>query len=299
VAVAARSFRAPGSLRDDRVLPGTRILAIALLPVLLYASTVLVLFPGHTNDLWAWRIRAHMSSFALAVPYTAGIYFFGRLLLDGRWHRFAAGFLPVGTFVTAEGIATIVHWDLFTRDRPPFWLWTFLYLTTPFIVPALWWRNRTTDPGTPEDDDVELPRVARVGFLVAGVCQMTIAGFLLVFANTAVDIWPWPLTPLTARSTAGWFAFGLVGLMLARERRWSAARVVIEAMMIGFAIALIGVVRAWDEFDRGRVATWVFLPTVAAALILMLLLYVVMERERFTRRRRAPGGSDAAIPAGG
>jgi hypothetical protein len=287
MAVAARSLTPAESVRDDRVLPETRVFAIALIPVLLYASIVLVLFPGSTQDLWAWRIRAHMSSFALAVPYTAGIYFFVRLLLDGRWHRFAAGFLPVGTFVTAEGIATIVHWDLFTRDMPPFWLWTFLYLTTPFIVPVLWWRNRRTEPGTPEDDDVVIPGIARVGFLVAGVCQLTIAGFLLLFAGTAVRIWPWPLTPLTARSTAGWFAFGLVGVMLAQEKRWSAARVVIEAMMIGFAIAVIGVVRAWDEFDTGRVTTWVFLATVGVALALMVVLYAVMERRRFGRRQVA------------
>jgi NADH:ubiquinone oxidoreductase subunit K len=280
VAVAERPIAAPEFVRDDRVLPETRVFAIALIPVLLYASTVLVLLPGHTHDLWAWRIRAHMSSFALAVPYTAGIYYFVRLLLDGRWHRFAAGFLPVGTFVTAEGIATVVHWDLFTRDMPPFWLWTFLYLTTPFIVPVLWWRNRRTDPGTPEADDVVLPTFARKGFLVAGISQIAIAGFLLVFPGTATDIWPWPLTPLTARSTAGWFAFGLVGVMLARETRWSAARIVIEAMMIGFAIALVGVVRAWDEFDHGRVTTWIFLATVAAVLAFMIALYAVMEKRR-------------------
>ena len=284
MAVAARPSSSSEFARDDRVLPETRIFAIALIPVLLYASTVLVLFPGHTHDLWAWRIRAHMSSFALAVPYTAGIYYFVRLLLDGRWHRFAAGFLPVGTFVTAEGIATVVHWDLFTRDMPPFWLWTFLYLTTPFIVPVLWWRNRRTDPGSPEDDDAVLPVFARTGFLVAGVSQLAIAGFLLLFPGTAIDIWPWPLTPLTARSTAGWFAFGLVGVMLARETRWSAARVVIEAMMIGFAIALVGVARAWDEFDHGRVTTWIFLATVAAMLVFMVGLYAFMERRRGAAR---------------
>jgi hypothetical protein len=277
---AATPVAVPEIVRDDRVLRETRVFAMALIPVLLYASIALVLFPGHTDDLWAWRIKSHMSSFALAVPYTAGIYFFVRLLLDGRWHRFAAGFLPVGTFVTAEGIATIVHWDLFTRDMAPFWLWTFLYLTTPFIVPVLWWRNRLTDPGTPEADDVVLPRFARGGFLVAGVCQLAIAGFLLLFAGTAADIWPWPLTPLTARSTAGWFAFGLVGVMLARETRWSAARIVIESMMIGFAVAVVGIARAWDEFDRGRPATWVFLTTVAVMLAFMVVLYAVLERRR-------------------
>jgi hypothetical protein len=272
-------------IRTDRVLLETRVLAVVVVPVLLTASIVLLLFPDRTEDLFAWPIKAHMSAFALAVPYAAGVYYFGRLLLDGLWHRVAAGLLPVGAFVTVEAIATVLHWDRFTHDKPAVWLWASLYLTTPLIVPLVWWRNRTTDPGTPEADDVVFPRPARIAFLVAGLAQLVIVLFLILFPSAAIDIWPWPLTPLTARSTAGWFAFGLVGVMLARETRWSAARVIVEALLLGLAIALVSVVRAWDEFDTGRVTTWAFLGTLAAATALMIPLYALMERRRRERRR--------------
>jgi hypothetical protein len=91
---AATPVAVPEIVRDDRVLRETRVFAMALIPVLLYASIVLVLFPGHTHDLWAWRIKSHMSSFALAVPYTAGIYFFVRLLLDGAGIASPRAFCP-------------------------------------------------------------------------------------------------------------------------------------------------------------------------------------------------------------
>jgi preprotein translocase subunit SecY len=281
------------AVRDDRVLLETRVLAVCVIPVLLTASIVLLVLPNKTKDLFAWPIQAHMSSFALAVPYAAGIYYFARLLLDGRWHRVAAGLLPVGAFVTVEGLATVVHWDRFTHDNPAFWLWAFLYLTTPVIVPTIWWRNRRTDPGVPEVDDVVLPLAARIGFLVAGTGQLMIAVFLVTLPNTGIDIWPWPLTPLTARSTAGWFAFGLAGIMLARETRWSAARVIVEAILLGLAIGLVSVVRAWNEFDTSHIATWVFLATLVAATVLLIVLYAVMERRRRPRRQQLASGLSA------
>lgn len=281
-------------IRDDRVLLETRILAVVVVPVLLWASAVLLVFPSETEEHFAWPIKAHMSSFALAVPYLAGAYYFSRLLLDGRWHRFAAGLLPVGAFVTAEAIATVLHWDRFTHDIPAFWLWASLYLTTPLIIPLVWWRNQQTDPGTPEVHDVNLPTAARVSLLVTGVCQLSIASFLLIFPGSAIDIWPWPLTPLTARSTAGWFAFGLVGVMLARQTRWSAARVIVEAMLLGFGLAVVCVIRAWDEFDQELVTTWIFLATLAVVLVLMSVLYVAME----ARRRRVVRGQAAIADEG-
>jgi hypothetical protein len=268
------------AVRDDRLLVETRVLAGVVIPVLLIASTVLLGFPSKTKDLFAWPIQAHMSSFALAVPYAAGVYYFARFLLNGRWHRVAAGLLPVGSFVTVEALATVLHWDRFTHDSPAFWLWASLYVMTPVIVPLIWWRNRATDPGAPEVDDVVLPLAARMGFLVAGAGQLMVALFLVLLPNTAIDIWPWPLTPLTARSTAGWFAFGLAGIMLARETRWSAARVIVEAILLGLAIGLASVVRAWEEFDTGRITTWVFLATLGAATVLLILLYAAMERRR-------------------
>ena len=268
------------AVRDDRVLRETRVLAATVIPALLAGSTILFVFPTHTGDLFAWDIKAHMSGAALAVPYIAGAYFFARVLTGSRWHHFGAGLLPVAAFTWAQGIATGLHWDLFNHDHVAFWAWALIYLTTPFLVPLVWWRNQARDPGTPDADDVEIPRAAHIGFALAGVGQLTIALFLVLFPSTAIDIWPWHLTPLTARTTAGWFAFGLFFLMLVRETRWSAARITFQALLLGLALALVSVVRYWEEFHTERVATWVFVVGLVALTALMALLYAVMERAR-------------------
>ena len=271
--------------RDDRLLPETRVLAATVIPALLAASIILFLFPAHTGSLFAWEIKAHMSGAALAVPYIAGAYFFLRVLTGSRWHRFGAGLLPVAAFTWVQGIATVLHWDLFNHDHVAFWAWALIYLTTPFLVPLVWWRNRATDPGTPDADDAVLPYRARLGFAAAGIGQLVIAVFLVAFPSTAIDIWPWHLTPLTARTTAGWFAFGLFFLMLLREPRWSAARVTFQALLLGLSLALVSVVRWWEEFHTERVTTWLFVFGLVALTALMAGLYAVMER------RRGPGFS--------
>jgi hypothetical protein len=66
--------------------------------------------------------------------------------------------------------------------------------------------------------------------------------------------------------------------MLARETRWSGTRVLVQTMLVGTAVAIACTVRAWDELDTGRAATWVLVAAIAAGAVLLSLLYVTMER---------------------
>jgi uncharacterized membrane protein HdeD (DUF308 family) len=67
--------------------------------------------------------------------------------------------------------------------------------------------------------------------------------------------------------------------MLARETRWSGGRILVETMLLGVAVAVVSVVRAWDEFDTGRAATWIFVAALGAAAVLLSFLYATMQRE--------------------
>jgi hypothetical protein len=84
------------------------------------------------------------------------------------------------------------------------------------------WRNRVTDPRSAEAIDAVVPLAPRAAVFVADT-MAAIAVVLLVATRTAIGIWAWHLTPLTARSRAGWFAFGVVRIVLFRETWWSGA----------------------------------------------------------------------------
>src|SRR5690349_13874865 len=134
-------------VRTDRILPETRWISAIIVPFLVVAFIILYLLPDHTQALFAWGIQPRMSAMMLGAAYIGGAYLFVRAATHARWHWVKVGFLPVTTFATLMGIATILHWDRFNHGSLSFIAWVGLYFTTPFMVFLLWLRNRSTDPG--------------------------------------------------------------------------------------------------------------------------------------------------------
>jgi hypothetical protein len=262
--------------RDDRVLPGTRALALFIVPFLL-AAFVLFLFPARSGDWFAWPVKPRMTPLIMGAGYLAGAYFFTRVVFARQWHRVHLGFLPITAFTIFEEIATLRHLDRFVHDRVVFWIWTGLYTITPVLVPLAWWLNRKRDPGTLEAGDVYVP--SRVRALLAGVgsVQCVIAAILLLSPSTMIDVWPWTLTPLTAGVLGGWFALpGVVALMMAIDGRWSAIRITLQSQAIGLTLILVGVARAWDDFDTSNVVTYLFVGGIAFLLAGLAALAMYM-----------------------
>ncbi|GAB3085132.1 hypothetical protein [Pedococcus soli] len=242
---------------DDRVLGTTRALSAFIAPFLLVAFVILYGFPGQTARVWSWPIQAQMTSMLLASAYLGGCYFFLRVLLvERRWVAVRAGFVSVALFATLLGIATIIHWDKFVHDRLAFWLWAGLYFTAPFLVAAAWFANqRYAAPSAP--DAPRLGRVAR--WSVAGVGGLAVLTGLLMFAAPAraVTVWPWALTPLTARVVGATFCLGAAGLAVLIDDRWDTVRLMRRVQLVMFALILVAAVRARHEFLTDRPLTWV------------------------------------------
>src|SRR5204863_1151364 len=153
---------------NDRILPVTRWISVIIVPFLVAAFVILYLFPDHTQELFAWGIQPRMSAMMLGAAYMAGAYFFGRAATHARWHWVKVGFLPVTTFATLMGIATILHWDRFNHGYISFFAWVGLYFTTPFIVFLLWLRNRSTDPDPHASRNRRVPRLVRLVIGIVG-----------------------------------------------------------------------------------------------------------------------------------
>ena len=170
----------------DRVLPLTRGVAAAIVPFLVVAFAVLYPFPGDTKRLFAWQIRPTMTPMVLGAVYLGGSYFFLRAVRARRWHTVAGGFLPVGSFATLMGIATILHWNKFLHGNVAFWLWAGLYFTTPFLVWGVWAvnRGRATKPGP---GDLLLSPAARAVMAGTGALAVVVGLYLFLLPTQAVD----------------------------------------------------------------------------------------------------------------
>jgi hypothetical protein len=271
-------------LGQDRILPLTRWVAGLILPFLLVAWGILYLFPARTADLFAWPITPPMTAMLMGAGYLAGAYFFARLLRGRRWSHFAAGFPPVAAFASLMMIATFLHWDRFTQGHVSFWTWFILYLTTPFIVSGVWLVNRRVSKTAPESGDTPLPGALRLAFGVLGAALVLLGLLLFVQPQRMIAVWPWTVTPLTARALLSFFLLSaLTEMSLAFRTYWSEIRYVLQGQMLGLALMLLAALLAWESLQPAEAALWLFLGAMALLLLSNAILYLSME----TRRGRA------------
>ncbi len=271
---------------DDRILPLTRIVAGAVVPVLILAFLILYFTPERSGERFAWSIQPGMTAMFMGAGYLGGAWLFVHAATGRRWHRVAPGFLPVTAFTAAMLAATVLHWDRFDPGHFPFVLWLALYVITPFLIPLLWLLNRGAEPGTPEAGDVVVPRFAGLGLLILGLLLLTFAAAGFASPGWMIGIWPWALTPLTARVLSGWFALlGVGGIVIGRESRWSSWRTGLQSIGLWQLLVLAAAVVRSGDFPAG-LANW-YLASVAAVVAGMLILYVAMERRRTRQPVRA------------
>lgn len=269
---------------DDRVLLSTRLVAAFVIIILALAVWVLYLYPDQTDQFFAWTIKPRMTPLAMGAGYAMGAYFFARVLTSSRWHRAALGFIPITVFTIFMLLATLLHWDRFHQGTPSFGLWVVVYVITPFLVPLIWLRNRAADPGTPEPGDLIVPSLVRRAAGIAGLAVTLFGILIFLVPDLAIRIWPWQLTPLTARVLAGWSMLpGIGGLVLSRETRWSGGwRVMVEAVTFGAVLFFIGVARAWSDWQFTNPLNGMILVILVLSLVLILFLYIRVEATRRT-----------------
>lgn len=269
-------------MKDDRILPVTRLVSAAVIPFLWLAFLILFFYPDQSGERFAWAIRPHTTAMYMAAGYLGGSWLFIQAVLGRRWHRIQGGFLPITAFTWFMLIATFLHWDRFSHGRLGFTLWLILYIVTPFLVPALWLANRGTNSGEPEAGDILIsPAVLFILKLIsAGSLIYAAAGFLA--PDIVITTWPWTLTPLTARVMCGWVALlGVGAFTLSRERRWSGWKVPLESIGIWHILVFVAAFLNPGDFTNGLV-NW-YTAAIGGMLMGILVFYPVMER----RRRKA------------
>jgi hypothetical protein len=259
-----------GVTAPDRVLIATRVLAAIIVPVLVAAFILLYLFSNDTGRLFAWPIKPPMSAMMLGATYLGGAYFFTRVVFTKRWHTVQLGFIPVTTFAAIMGIATLLHWDKFTHGLFAFQLWALLYFGLPFVIPVVWYLNQRVNKGTHLPAESRFPRGLRIAIGVLGAILAISSAILLLFPQVMIPVWPWTITPLTARALAAMFALpGLVGLGVAIDGRWSSASIIFQAQALAILLFLLAILINRAEIHWGVWSAWTFLTGLLLVMILI------------------------------
>lgn len=264
---------------DDRILPITRIVAVMVVPFLWLAFLILFFYPDSSGERFAWAIKPHMTAMYMGAGYLGGSWVFINAIVGKRWHRIAAGFLPVTTFTWFMLISTLLHWDRFSHGRLGFTLWLVLYIVTPFLVPILWNYNRKAAAVEPEADDLAIsPIVLLILKLIAvGSLLYAIVGF--INPEFVINTWPWTLTPLTARVMCGWIALlGVGAFTMSNEMRWSGWKTPLESIAIWHALVIAAALMNPADF-AGGLLNW-YTIAIGVMVIGICIFYATMEMHR-------------------
>ena len=274
-----------GDAFRDRVLPATRVLAAIVVPFLVVAFGMLYFFPDISGTLFAWPIKPHMSAMMLGATYLGGAYFFTNVIFAKRWHTVRLGFLPVTAFAAILGISTLLHWDKFTHGHPSFISWAVLYFTLPFIIPVVWYLNQRASPAGAPRSETKFPGIFRMVLGLLGVVLIGAAVVFLVAPALMIPLWPWAMSPLTARVMAAMFALaGAVGLGVALDGHWSSARVLFGAQATSVVLFLVAAALSRADFHWEMLTSYTF---VGGMVFVLALIAVAVVQTRRSRPRAA------------
>lgn len=265
------------TFRDDHIFPVTRWVLAAVILVLLFAFAVLYLNPGTTKTNFAWEIKPELTAVFMGAGYISGAYMFVFAVFGKQWHTVKNSILPVSAFAAAMLLVTLLHLDRFRHGSFAFILWLVIYLITPILVPWLWFNNRRTDPVMPEANEKIVPPYIRWAFGLVGL--VTLGYWVVNFIDPAllIAVWPWKLTPLTARVVCAWGTLVSVGgMVLFREQRWSAWRYNLQSIALWQALMVIGSIVHRQDFNNGSLINGYFI-VILLVLVILFILYTWME----------------------
>ncbi|HYT09491.1 MAG TPA: hypothetical protein VEL73_02410 [Mycobacteriales bacterium] len=281
---------------------GTKVLLGIFVALTALATNQLFVLSAHTAEWFAWTINPPLTAAFLGAGYGAG---FLLVLLALRSRAWAYARVPVVTVLVFAALtlaATLLHRDRFhfTTGGPiaefAAWFWLAVYLVVPVAL-ALLVVLQARKPGADAERRRPLPRWLAAVLTVQGAIMLAVGIVLFASPRTAKTLWPWSLTPLTARMVAAWLiAFGVASTLALWERDLQRLEIAAVAYTVFGLLQLVALIRYGDEVRWGSVAAKVYLVVLVTLPPTGAVGWWISVR---ARRRRAAGAPPAAAARAG
>ena len=211
----------------------TRLYFAVVAVVGLVTGAVLLLAPATTGEYFAWPISPPLTAVFMGAGYLGtGVTMAIGLLMARTWGEARLIIPPITVFAASMVAATLLHADRFLWNRLITWLWLGLYCVIVLGAIGIQLIERRRGPAT---NGARLPPPERVALLAVGVATAAWAVPLFVAPTVGAALWPWTLSPLTARVIAGWVAVAATLALIASARGDSAS---IRLPLLGWTITV-------------------------------------------------------------
>lgn len=276
---------------------GVRILLIAFCVLTAAGFVSLFVLADHTSAYFAWTIEPPVTAAFLGSGYGAGFLLSVLSVRAVDWAHIRVPFTTVTAFTWLTAAATFLH-----RDRlhdispgvgpvaePAAWIWLVVYVVVPVAMAAvlvLQGRARPAPGGA------RLPRWLAVALAVEGLTMGAVGLVLFVAPSDGARLWPWTLSPFTARVVAAWLlAFALAAVLAVRAGDLTVLRTATIAYASFGALQLVTVARFAGRLDQGDPRTLGYVLVLGAVTLTGIAGWVLARRTGVGAApgRRVPG----------
>jgi hypothetical protein len=251
------------------------ILGIGCVLVFL-AGAQLFLLAEYTDSYFAWTVNPPLTAAFLGAFFWSA---FVLALLSARaqvWAQARVGVVGVLLFVWLMLVATLLHIDRFhlnSSSPVAAWaarLWLLIYVLDPPILLALLVRQLRVPGGDPPRM-AQLPAWFRLTIAVQGAVAVLAGLALFIEPSLAGVLWPWQLTPLTARAVSAWLlALGVILGQAIWEDDWQRVRAGVVSYLVLGVLQVLTLARYAGDVDWNRPQTWIYLAFVTTVLLVGL-----------------------------
>lgn len=268
--------------------------ALVLFSVLTLLGVIaLFVMATETERYFAWTIQPPVTAAFLGAAYASGCLL---VVLSIRARSWVNARLPVVTillFSVLTLIATLLHRDRFhfAADegiaRAAAWFWLCVYIAVPLVLLVVLVVQQRT-PGTDPPRALPLPR-SLTGLLIGQGLVLVVVGTILYVAPSSESaLWPWQLTPLTARATGAWvISYGVAALLATWENCLLRLRIATLSYAVFGALELVVVARFPSDVRWSQPSAWLY--CILAVLIIGTGGYGWMLGRRSSNSVAAPG----------
>jgi hypothetical protein len=246
-----------------------RLVLAAFAGLALVAGFLLFPLAEETDRFFSWTIKPPLTAAFLGAAYWAAFVLLAWTARRRTWEEAVPTMVPVTTIAVLLLAATLAHLDKFDLDSLFGWFWLAVYCALPAALALLTWRQLAVPARPAGVVFTPVPGLLRAVLAAQALVMGGIGIALWVSPSSADTIWPWLLTPLTARAVGAFLigfaaaaAFAVADNRLERFRGSAYAYAALGALEL-LAAAVFG-----GDFAGGE--AWAFAAFAASVLLVGL-----------------------------
>lgn len=249
---------------------GVRAILVAASVLVLGVGLPLYFLPHLTHLAFAWTIASPLMAGSLGAAYLAAGLFEALAARARLWAeaRIAVPAVLIFTLLTLG--VTLVHLDRFHLDAPAAsarfvaWVWLAVYIVVPILMAVLW-LLQIRAPGSEPPRLAPLSAPLRLVWIACAAALLALGAFMLILPLDGEKLWPWALTPLTARAVGAWLAgLGVLALHAGIEGDLIRLHAIFPAMTVFAVLEGSVLLRFGGELDWTGPGAWTYALVLAA-----------------------------------